>query len=319
MPRRNPSQTPESTGAQSSAAPGAAVTDSCRLTVKDFALTLSKFSGATAEGPTAAEWLQEVDALGEIYGCGPKIRLFGASTNLEGAAEQWYKPKKASITTWEAFKTGLVAACPVVISQNEVLMKILNAKKDQNQTMDAYYQGVLALAAKTEITERQLKEALISGLPYFEWRVAMTPNLASSMEKFHEQLLYLEKLSPKEEKEPGKPPQDENAGKSPVEANSFKGKRSTRKFWRRKREKKEDDQPSQRVENKRKAENTSSAEEPPKKKVCFSCQQPGHFARECKKKRAKNKDEPKQDFRVQESYGKGHGAYQGQRDYLLYG
>lgn len=239
---------------------------------------ITEFNPDKKENESAKEWIESLEALGEIYSWEPRKKMLYASVRLGGSAKMWYNAEKAHLTSWEIFKEKMIRNFPEVLRRSEIQQKLMNMKKRADQSVSNYYHEVKSLAVKIGWDEGLIKEHLIQGLPSFAWRVAMAKEQHSDMDTFLENLILMEKVSKFEDdkrkdgkkhfKNQYRPNKEESKVTDSVEVKAEKnGEEQTKK------RKREDDR-----------NEPGKEDEQPRKKACYVCKKEGHFARACPSK-----------------------------------
>ncbi|EFA01452.1 hypothetical protein TcasGA2_TC006998 [Tribolium castaneum] len=114
---------------------------------------------------TLSGWLNKIDQLGIIHGWSDKTKSFYMQTKLTGIARLWYNGLSDYNKSWEDWKKSLLEAFPSHEYFVDNLKKMMERKKQTNESMMHYYYSKCSLIRKCEISDKNALSCIIEGLP----------------------------------------------------------------------------------------------------------------------------------------------------------
>lgn len=113
---------------------------------KELTKSLTKFSGAATED--VVKWLRDVD---EVYDCAqlqPSNRFIAIRSYLTGAALDWFRSNKSTISDWPTFKSTIVEHYQPPFS--ELLARMEHRQQLVDESVTNYYHDKLALCSQVD-------------------------------------------------------------------------------------------------------------------------------------------------------------------------
>lgn len=113
---------------------------------------------------TADMWCNKVDELREIFRWSENATIYYALTKLHGLASNWYNSLKTVKHTWEEWKEMIKEAFPIHRDFYEMMGKIMNRRKQSNESYTKYYFDMTALLNLCDVTGINAVSCIIGGI-----------------------------------------------------------------------------------------------------------------------------------------------------------
>lgn len=227
---------------------------------------LSKFNPEDVN-QNIEDWCRKVDEVRCMFGWTEDVTIFNALSKLEGLASVWYKGLRSINYTWDEWKIKLKRAFPAQRDFSDLLEETVRRKKRSDETFAQYFYEKQALLNACKIQGKDAVSCIIGGISDSSIRVgAKAANCQDPEELFD----YLRSLN--EEVKTGK----------------FVPIRKPLHFQDRKRRFTQGKERlvcyncNKRGHTKRDCPGNKSEDRPRK---CFVCQEVGHMANMCPKRR----------------------------------
>lgn len=124
---------------------------------------IAEFSGAT-DGMTINQWLQRIDAIGDLYDWDDRARIFCMTGKLTGNAKSWYECQSEFGFTWAEWKEKLITAFPTGICIAAKLREFVTVERKQDQDLIAFYYYKLRLGQNCELSDGVITDVIVSTL-----------------------------------------------------------------------------------------------------------------------------------------------------------
>lgn len=156
---------------------------------------ISEFDPDNNRNQAAADWLNEIDSMAEIFGWDPRRTLLYACMRLKGPAKFWYDGCKQELRNWNIFKERFLENFPTLIDTAGIHKKLLNLKRKPDQSVESYFHETVALGRKIRLGDDLIKQYLIKGLPYASTRAVMAQDPAATLPQFLNALIRIERAT----------------------------------------------------------------------------------------------------------------------------
>lgn len=110
------------------------------------------------------DWCIKIDEISVMYGWSEDIIIFNALSKLKGLAATWYKGLKSVQYTWVDWKQKLIRAFPSQRDFHDIFEEMMKRKKRRDETFAQYFYEKQALINACELNERQAVSCIIGGI-----------------------------------------------------------------------------------------------------------------------------------------------------------
>ncbi|XP_040151490.1 uncharacterized protein LOC120893581 [Anopheles arabiensis] len=116
------------------------------------------------EGASFLQWIKTVKHSAEVYGWTDQMTLMYASSQLTGAAKEWYSGFRHSVTSFKEFAEGMGKAFPDTHNEAAIHKKLLHTFKRNDESYAAYIFRVHALGTTGNVSNAAIITYIIRGL-----------------------------------------------------------------------------------------------------------------------------------------------------------
>ncbi|XP_044264282.1 uncharacterized protein LOC123011072 [Tribolium madens] len=146
---------------------------------------------------TSSGWLNKIDQLGLIHGWSDETKSFYMQAKLAGIARIWYNGLQEYDKSWHDWKKSLLEAFPSHEYFVDNVKKMMQRKKQANESMMHYYYSKCSLIRKCEISDNNAVSCIIDGLPIEYQGTAKSGNFRTPEELYKRLLCKIDGSVPK--------------------------------------------------------------------------------------------------------------------------
>lgn len=133
---------------------------------------------------TAANWLHKIEQLADIHKWDDTTKSYFMQSKLTGIAKIWYNSLHDYSKSWQEWKQAVSEAFPSHEYFIDNIKKMVERKKNKNETMMHYFYSKCILVRKCEISDVNAVSCIIDGLPLSLQGAAKSGNYNTPEELF---------------------------------------------------------------------------------------------------------------------------------------
>uniref|UniRef100_A0A1B0D862 Uncharacterized protein n=1 Tax=Phlebotomus papatasi TaxID=29031 RepID=A0A1B0D862_PHLPP len=237
-----------------------------------------------------SKWVADVEVMKNTYQWESRQTRLYAASRLRGAAVKWYgkigyESRHLELLEWDDFRREFLDAFPDVNDFSEIHNKLLKRKRKATEDLEDYIYDVQHMGKMVDMNDEQIRKYILSGLDDQELRGMVSMSHRCSVPELLRQLKAAESVlrDVRCRKDYGSHSRASSSKRRRVECTGSHQSNRSNKSDRDERSSGGSPGRSSSLERGTTSSRKQSGQNPHVKKgpICYSCNKPGHLARNC--------------------------------------